>query len=217
MTSIGSELRTLIDVAGIALGQPQARLPLGLIRRYGAPAAELAALLAQRNGFFAFERALHVFPLGPADGYDLTRWNSADLWRATYGRVTNDFLFFAEDLFGEQFCLYDERVWRFNPETGEFDQLGPSLEAWAQCILDDFVTETGYPMGRAWQTRHGALAVNERLMPIVPFVLGGQFRLENLRAIDAAESMRARAALAQHIHGLPEGSEVRFIIGNGED
>ena len=63
-------------------------------------------MLALKNGFYAFELALHVFPAQSCDqhiGLDL--WNSETLWRSAYGEVTNGCGFFAEDIFGGQFCF----------------------------------------------------------------------------------------------------------------
>src|SRR5205807_1889022 len=42
---------------------------------------ELVGFVRRRNGFYAFEAALHVFPLRSAgDIYGLDLWNAADTW-----------------------------------------------------------------------------------------------------------------------------------------
>lgn len=203
----------LLQVAGKALGHKKPRLPLALARRYGAPAQELAALLSARNGFMAFDQALHVLPIGPfARGYELTLWNSDELWRSEYEDMAQGCLFFAEDVFGEQFCIADGAVWRFNPETGERKHMADSLAGWIERIFDDFVTETGYPLAAIWQERHGLLRADQRLVPHTPFVLGGQFTLDNLQAQEAVKGMRSRANVARKIRNLPNGSSVRLII-----
>src|SRR5881394_4570455 len=62
--------------------------------------------LRQKNGFYAFESALHVFPIGSKEGVmDLETWNLPDTWRNTYGGLADGYLFFGEDTFGNQFCL----------------------------------------------------------------------------------------------------------------
>ncbi len=67
----------------------------------------------------AFENALHLFPLDAAPkGHDLIHWNSNTLWRSDYDDMAVGYFFFAQDIFGEQFSLWDEQVWRFDPETG---------------------------------------------------------------------------------------------------
>src|SRR5690349_9916776 len=66
---------------------------------------ELAELLSQRNGFYAFESALHVLGVGEnVLGRSLDVWNSGTSWRADYGGLARGFTFFAEDIFGAQFA-----------------------------------------------------------------------------------------------------------------
>ena len=41
--------------------------------------------------------------------------------------MANGALFFAEDVFGGQFCLRSDGVYTFDPETGDFDKLASSI------------------------------------------------------------------------------------------
>lgn len=56
---------------------------------------ELFEMLKLKNGFYAFEQALHVFPFG----FDVTgtmtleEWNSRTLWRNAYDDLTEGMLF----------------------------------------------------------------------------------------------------------------------------
>lgn len=64
---------------------------------------DLLRLLKLKNGFYAFESALHVFPFSDIDVYeqqDLLRWNSPDLWKSLYGADAEGLFCFAEDVFG---------------------------------------------------------------------------------------------------------------------
>lgn len=106
--------------------------------------AELESLLALRNGFYAFESALHLFPLedcGPEIG--LRRWNSPELWRHEYGGLLQGHFFFAEDVFGGQFSVSSDRVWMVDPETGGASEVADSLDGWAQRVLADYRVITG--------------------------------------------------------------------------
>jgi hypothetical protein len=184
-----------------------------LVTGMAAKNQELKALLGMKNGFFAFESALRVFPAGDSSrSYSLDEWNSSDLWRNNYGKLALDLLFFAEDIFGTQFCLKDERVYSFDPETADLTLIGNNLEDWAQAILDDYNLLTGYSLAHEWQVANRELTPRERLMPKLPFVCGGEFALDNLIAIDAARSMRTRGNLANQIHTLADGAQIRFQI-----
>src|SRR5271155_4844085 len=94
---------------------------------------ELLGLLESRNGFYAFESALHVFPLTSesVNGSTLAEWNSDALWRNGYGDLTAGLLFFAEDILQDQFCLSRSGVLRFKAETGGTIPIANSLENWA--------------------------------------------------------------------------------------
>jgi hypothetical protein len=83
--------------------------------------AELFQMLQKKNGFYAFEAALHVFPLTGDPGSGLEAWNAASLWRTGYKDLAEGLLFFAEDILQDQFCLSIERdgVMRFHAETGK--------------------------------------------------------------------------------------------------
>lgn len=174
---------------------------------------ELNALLRQKNGFFAFESALHCFPAGnDLAAMSLDRWNSEALWRFEYGDLARGKFFFAEDAFGNQFCLQDERVTQFDAETGDEEVIADSLEGWAERILTDYSLLTGYPLLHEWQSINGRLAQSMRLMTKVPFVLGGEYAVGNLYALASVTGMRTRGNLARQICDLPDGSNIRFEI-----
>src|SRR5579872_4767261 len=98
----------------------------------------LLGVLSVKNGFYAFESALHVFSTC-SEGHEisLNHWNSSTLWRHEYGPLAEGSLFFSEDAFGNQFCLKAGKVCQFDAETGALDVLGDSLEDWADRILAD--------------------------------------------------------------------------------
>jgi len=112
----------LLDLAGIgSVGIMTAPLPSegNRLRDWDCNGAALLKWLRQKNGFYAFESALHVFPIGTKDGVmDLETWNHLDTWRDTYDGLANGYLFFAEDIFGNQFCLQQDGTSGFEAETG---------------------------------------------------------------------------------------------------
>lgn len=173
--------------------------------------AELAELLTRCNGFIGFESALLVRGAGDEPGR-LGNWNHPTGWRMTYGPLADGLFFFAEDIFGTQFALLGDRVVLFDPETGDAEPVGDSLDTWAGHILADWQVVTGFPLAREWQHRHGPLAPGQRLIPLQPFVLGGEFEVANLRVSDDVQAMLERGALAQQLHGLPDGTRVSIEI-----
>jgi hypothetical protein len=143
---------------------------------------------------------------------DLERWNMDVLWRGEFGRAAEGLLFFAEDVFGEQFALSDGKVWRFNPESGERKEFADDLNEWAKKILADYSYETGYEQAHEWQQKNGRLMDGLRLIPKTPFILGGEYKAENLFAIDAAKGMRYRADIWKQIRDLPDGTPIHLKV-----
>jgi hypothetical protein len=198
---LGGPLITLEATTGILLSNAEFK-ESGLIE-----------LLRCKNGFYAFEGALHVLPSSStAREYGLMKWNASDLWRADYQGLADRCFFFAEDVFGTQFCLHNDCVMSFDPETGEKEFIASDVDEWASRILDGYDLLTGHRMAHEWQIRHGVIPIGERLIPKVPFVLGGAFAVDNLFPLEAAKSMRSRANLAVQIKTLPDGSEIEFEL-----
>jgi hypothetical protein len=171
-------------------------------------------MLERKNGFYAFESALHVFPLTsePVNGSSLVEWNSDSPWRNDYGDLTVGLLFFAENILQDQFCLSASGVLRFNAEAGGTKRMADSLENWAEIILRDYDHETRWTFAHGWQSENGPLPPGKRLMPKIPFFLGGSYSMENLWAGDAVEGMRFKADLAIQTKNLPDGSQVRIVL-----
>lgn len=174
---------------------------------------ELMAVLQATNGFYAFENALHFLPAHSSLlSVGIEEWNAALGWRKEYEDLADGCLFFAEDVFGGQFCIFNNRIWSFDPETGERQAMGSSLDEWAREILRDYKVLTGHPLAHAWQVQNGPLPEGMRLVPRIPFVCNGEFNIENLALMDAEKGMRARGNLARQIRDLPDGAQITFTI-----
>jgi hypothetical protein len=176
---------------------------------------DLYELLAQKNGFYAFESALHVFPsarLG-VPGRSLEEWNSPTLWKQSYGELLPPGLFFAEDIFGGQFLLSGGSIHRFDQETAETAYFASSIGEWETGLLADYGYCTGYPLGHEWQTKNGSLPVGYRLVPRIPFVCGGAFESSNLIQAEAGAVMRYWAEFALEVSQVPDGEQIRFDTG----
>lgn len=170
---------------------------------------ELRQLLTLKNGCYGFVSALHIFPWQATDNEPgLQQWNQPELWIEAFQDMARDALFFAEDIFGVQFCLRENGVFSFEPETGEFTWLAASLEHWSALILEEYSVLTGYPLAQDWQDQHGALPAGYRLVPKIPFIVGGEFVADNLQAVRSEDAMRTRAQFAVQIRDLPEGTRI---------
>ncbi|MEW5757137.1 MAG: SMI1/KNR4 family protein [Pseudomonadota bacterium] len=206
-------LEKLLKSAGPSLSDREPTLTDQLCSLAGSLANELLSMLRKRNGFYALESALHVFPSHSSkQEFGLDQWNENSLWRAHYKGMADGCLFFAEDVFGGQFCVKDSKVYTFDPETGALDYLADDIEGWARAIVSDYEVLTGYPLAHQWQERNGQVPAKKRLLPKIPFLVGGEFVLENLYLADAVEGMKFRADIANQIKDLPDGAKIKFDL-----
>lgn len=209
------QLAKLLSISSAPIAEAIVRdKSLAALRSRGSTFLELAALLSERNGFYAFEGALHVFPFvesSSAEGSTgLEAWNESDLWRNWYHGLVDGMLFFAEDAFGGQFAIRGDEVVSFDPESGDVVTLAISLEGWAKELLSNYRELTGSPIAHSWQTKNGPIPPGKRLMPKIPFVLGGKYDEKNLFPVDAVKGMRYRAELWEQLRDLPDGAQVRL-------
>lgn len=203
-------LQRLVSLGGEALGPAVSSGALSVLSIDRASEEALERLLQLKNGFSAWSGALHVFPLSAStSGETLESWNDHHLWRSLFSDLAPKGLCFAEDVFGEQFVIHEGRVHRFNPETGEVTETWASIDVWASSVLADPDVEAGSSLASDWPSG-GQIPVHSRLIPIRPFVAGGEYEAANLRLEESAKGMRIRAGLAIAIRDTPDGSQVRF-------
>lgn len=210
-----ANLKKLVSISSEALCDDAPQVPERLLSLSGILGEQLIELLKNKNGFYAFESALHVLPAGCKDScINIEEWNDDSSWRKEYGDLVQGYLFFAEDIFGVQFALCNRGVRKFNPEFGEFEDFVSNLEEWAAKILEDYNYETGYQFAHDWQLQNGPLPTGKRLLPKIPFVLGGAYEVENLYAADPLKGMMFRADIWRQIRDLPDGSQVKLKVIN---
>jgi len=172
--------------------------------------SELSILLKNRNGFSAFESALVVFPAKESNGVPgIREWNDMTGWRRHYRTVLADqYVCFAQDLFGLQFAISNRSIIRLNPETGNVTTYASNIEEWAKRLLENYAEDTGWPLAHEWQLTHGFLPANYRLLPKLPFALGGEYEVENLVALNCQQVMNYWGKLYETIRNVPDGKAV---------
>jgi hypothetical protein len=118
VTMTGS-LDKLFSIAGSALCVAGPNISSEFLKLAGPLGGALVSLLTAKNGFYAFESALHVFSSESSSSeIGLTDWNASELWKEEYQGLADGSIFFAEDIFGGQFCARMDGVYGFDPETG---------------------------------------------------------------------------------------------------
>ena len=196
-------LETLAGLAGPALSNAPVSEAVASFR-------PLAAFLSLKNGFFAFDGALQVFPAAESvDSYSFDFWNSPLFWRHCYRGMTDNMLFFAQDIIGTQFAIRGDGVYAFEPETAACNFIGKNLEDWARAVLENADEMVGWSLALDWKEKNGPLKPIERLMPKIPIICNGPATLDNLRAVEAGRAMRARGNLAVAVSQAPAGAVIK--------
>ena len=204
----------LLDAMGLPLGPRLSgkEVELELLASHGERGAELAGLLLARNGSYSHARSLLLRPLASAARpRGVVEWNDPAGWRAAFKADLTGALFFAEDLFGEQFALREDAVWRFDGETGEWSPSAPTLHAWAAALLDEEGRpDLESPLAVRWQAKHGEIPDGARLRPPVPFLFeeSADATLDDYRPVPEDEVMAFLATIANQLHGVADGEQV---------
>ena len=184
-------------------------------RLASALASDLSALLSARNGFHAFEAALQVYPVqSEGEVLGILDWNRRETWKHEYQGLADDFLCFAQDVFGNQFALREDKVILFECETGRQSAFATSMEDWSEKVLASYDVATGYSFARSWQLANRPLAPGERLFPVKPFTIGGEYNTHNMRAMDGTALLRFFGNFALQVRDKPEGANVRLTTGH---
>lgn len=167
---------------------------------------ELNKILKRKNGFYAFEAALHFFSSDEI-------MQISNLMKEVYRyKNTENCIFFAEDIFGNLFCYnnYRNKIFLLDLENGSIEECGSSFKEWSKNILEDYNYLTGYSIAHDWQKRNGSLREKERLFPKTPFVLGGEYSVSNLDKIEQLEGIKNKFNLYNQIKDIKDGEKVIY-------
>ena len=205
-------LGKLIEISGAPFVRDYERVG-SAVDHLGSIGTSIREVLARKNCFFCFEAALRFFPSITVDSsWSILDWNSHNLWKGDYRGGADNIFCFAEEIFGRQFVVHEEKIAIFESETGDMEVIASSLEEWASKVLLDYREMTGHPIAHEWQSLYGALHPRHRLIAKRPFVLGGQYSVENLVSLDSVRVMKSLGNLAHQIQELPDGAQVEFKI-----
>ena len=109
---------------------------------------------------------------------------------------------------GESFYLTDDRgIIKINPETGDEEITGLTLD---EIKKDPYWSAD--KLKREWESIHGELPDGKYLLPITPFVLGGEFVADNLMDIPEEEAFRYYSFLQEQLKTLPDGATIQWGV-----
>lgn len=161
------------------------------------------------NGGFFFNRSLQIYSVGTAESFnDIFSLNKQI--QLIYRTILVDEFFFAQDVFGNQFGFSSKGIVFFNIETGEKEYIGKSFDDWTERLKSDFDYYTGESILLGWIQQWSDLNYNERLCPTIPFVVGGEYEIENLFKSTYPNYLLNNFNIANQVYNLPEGTPIKL-------
>ena len=158
-----------------------------------------AGLIALKRPFVAFSGSLLV----PGDAPRISEL------ACDCGLPDSRLALFGLDVFACPFGVSDDgTIFRLDPESGAFEARWSSLDSWC-----DWLEVQGWIEGEVlteWEAMNGPIGMAERLLPRVPFVLGGVADVDNLVAAPWALALEEYRWLRGQLQAYPEGTRVRL-------
>lgn len=159
---------------------------------------------------------LHVLGAArPLRHDDLGTWNQPRDWKSAYpGFELERYVFFADDIFGNQFGYLpgepDPAVCRFDIQLGEWTEVSPSLARFLeQQVSEEGAWLLGSDFLHSYRDLGGAMESGQHLGLVIPALLGGTMEPENLRPVEPSTNLYVAGQVVTRIKPLPPGTEVR--------
>lgn len=108
-----------------------------------------------------------------------------------------------------------ENVWRLDTGAGETECVASSLATFSAALQDPATARELLllPVIEAFEAAHGPLAPTQCLGFTTLPVLGGAYTAENRYALSVMEHARVTGDIHRQVHGLPNGAQVRLVVG----
>lgn len=140
-------------------------------------------------------------------------WNNIDLWKKEMpSEKIKDIVFFADNILSYQYGVYNDCVVVFNPEDASIEKIATSIEEWYSIIKSDTVTYLYRDILESWEKMKGKILLGEKLTPSLPFILGGDYCIENFVKSNELEAMKYYCQYAKVLHNLQDGEQVIIKI-----
>ena len=171
--------------------------------------ANYIGFIKQYNGGYYYTGSLQLYSVSN-DGLldDIFAINS--IIASTYKFIFRQLFSFGQDTFGNQFCFNAVgSIVFFNIETGEIEPLADSFLSWEKALISDLDYLTGVNLRNKYVTNNGGeLKYSDRLCPKVPFVMGGEYEINNLYPLSLNDCLLVNYNIAKQVHDLPDGTPV---------
>lgn len=161
---------------------------------------ELKKLYREKNGFIAFESTFRIY-----DVDTLLNINNLIQLELSIGGV-----FFGDNALGEGFCIIGDDFYKYDFELGELEFMGKGIEDFSHTLLSNYNYYTGHQLAKDWMRHNNILDINNILIPIIPFSLGGEYSNENLVSYPRYEGIKSKIKFCKAISKYSDGMKVKL-------
>lgn len=164
------------------------------------------------NGGMFFGGSLILYSFGATDSYAQISEVNKTL-NKEFGSLFKELFAFGQDIFGNQFCFESgtTNIIFFGIEDGDRKIMNGSFKDWLATMENDSDFYTGYPYLHRWKNSY-QLRDDERLCPKIPFIIGGEYEMDNFYTCSFPNYIGINASIAKQIFDLPDGQEIKLAI-----
>lgn len=161
------------------------------------------------NGGLYFKGSLHLYGFCKSPLFhSILEVN--EVFRREYGVIAEGKFLFGQDIFANQFAFAANGIVSINAESGDSDFLARDFKDWLELLSEDREYLTGINLQMDWESVKPRLQNDQRLCAKKPFVIGGEFTIDNLYAQVFPKYLMSNANIARQIYGKPDGTKVVF-------
>ena len=169
------------------------------------------SFLKMRNGGYFCNYGLQFYSISGNINYqDIFYLN--DLLKNEYGVIVSDLFFIGQDIFGNQFGINKDGCHLFNIETGDTEFLAKDFNELLEIIYYDLSYYSGMKLIDEWIKQNNKFLASERFVPKIPFVLGGNYTIDNIYSMDCILAIKYNANIAKQVHNIPDGTDFKIVI-----
>lgn len=169
-------------------------------------------IIETNNRSFFYNQALQIYAHSSAYAFNNIDHINA-LLQSEYGEIFEGLVSFGQDIFGMQFCFDTVRnvVVFFDSESGERKNIASDFMGWISVVESDLEYYTGLNVLKTWLSFE-KFHYQQRLCPKIPFIMGGEYKMDNLYSANFPNSINAYANIARQVYNLPDGTQVKINI-----
>lgn len=161
------------------------------------------------NGGLFYDFSLHLYSFcNTLNEFDIFHVNN--FIHKEYNFITDGLFSFGQDIFGNQFCFSKNGIIFFNIETGDKDIIASNFTDWCIILADDLDFYTGRKFSSFLKSPNYVKI--ERICPKVPFIIGGEYEINNFYLLQYPKYISVNANIARQIYNLPDGTEINLVI-----